>query len=82
MGMISSMKKIPLYMTWYDFRRELGKRLGCVPLNRQWLQIKPRVALPWDESHMQASLSRSIEQSQRKESIKHKADETTDTMRD
>ena len=50
-------QKTPLYTTWYDFRRDLGKHLGYIPLNQQWLQIKPRVALPWDESHIQASLS-------------------------
>ncbi len=57
MRVVNRTKKIQLYTTWYDFRRDLGKRLGYTPLNWQWLRVKPKAALPWDDSHLQASLS-------------------------
>jgi hypothetical protein len=45
------------YTTWYEFRRDLGKKLGYIPLNSLWLEIKPKAPLPWSDSHMHASLS-------------------------
>ena len=44
------------YTNWYEFRRELGRKLGYTPLNREWLLIKPSHPLPWNESHMKAAL--------------------------
>ena len=46
-----------LYTTWYEFRRALGTELGYTPLNRQWLEAKPKTPLPWDDSHMRAALA-------------------------
>ena len=48
---------LTLYKTWYEFRKELGNKLGYIPLNSQWLEIKPRTSLPWDNSHMQTAVS-------------------------
>ncbi len=50
-------KEISEYTTWYDFRKDLGKRLGYMPLNWRWLEVKPQAPLPWNDSHMQSVLS-------------------------
>jgi len=47
-------KKVSLYTTWYEFKRDLEKKLGYMLLNWQWLEAKPKVPLPWDDSQMQA----------------------------
>jgi len=57
MRVASRTNPISSYVTWYDFRRELGKKLGYMPLNWQWLNVKPKSPLPWDDSHMHAALS-------------------------
>ena len=49
-----------LYATWYEFRKELGNRLGYTPLNWQWLLIKLTDPLPWNKSHMKAAILRAI----------------------
>lgn len=51
--------KILLYMTWYDFKKDLEKRLGHSLLNWYWLEVKPQAPLPWDKSHLKAALMRS-----------------------
>lgn len=45
-----------VYATWYDFRRELGNRLGHMPLNSLWLRVKPEGPLPWTGHQMEATL--------------------------
>ncbi len=55
--MRTSTKELSIYETWYDFKFELQRRSGVVVLNRLWLQIKPKTALPWYEHQMKESLS-------------------------
>ena len=45
------------YTTWYDFRKDLGKSLGYIPLNWLWLKVKPDCPLPWSKSQMRTALS-------------------------
>lgn len=45
------------YSTWYDFKKELQRRSGLLILNRLWLQVKPRVPLPWYEPQMKQAIS-------------------------
>ncbi len=52
-GMDSSIR----YATWYNFKKDLEKQLHCRLLNRDWLDVKPGAPLPWNDSHMKASLS-------------------------
>jgi hypothetical protein len=44
------------YDTWYAFKKELENTLWCHIPNDIWLEIKPKKALPWDDSDMRASL--------------------------
>ena len=46
-----------LYTTWYEFKKDLEKELGCMLLNWRWIEVKPKAPLPWNDSHMQATLS-------------------------
>ena len=46
-----------LYRTWYEFKKDLEKELGCSLFNQDWLEAKPRAPLPWDGSDMKSSLS-------------------------
>ena len=46
------------YPTWYEFKKELQIKLGRPVLNQEWLHIKPRKPLPWDESCMTSLFSR------------------------
>ena len=50
-------KEIPSYRTWYDFRKDLEKKLGYMPLNWLWLAVKPQAPLPWNDCHLQSVLS-------------------------
>jgi hypothetical protein len=43
-----------IYTTWYEFKKDLEKRLGYSLLNWRWLEVKPRCPLPWDDSQMKA----------------------------
>jgi hypothetical protein len=45
------------YTTWYEFKKDLEKRLGHSLLNWNWLAVKPEAPLPWDDSHMHVALS-------------------------
>ena len=45
-----------LYQTWYEFKKDLEKRLGSSLLNEDWLNAKPQAPLPWDGSHMESAL--------------------------
>ncbi len=57
MAVANGSKKILLYPTWYEFKKDLEKESGCVLVNWRWLEIKPKAPLPWDDSHMKAALS-------------------------
>ncbi len=46
-----------LYVTWYQFKKDLERQLGYSLLNWSWLEAKPKAPLPWHESHMRAALS-------------------------
>ena len=46
-----------LYMTWYEFKKDLEKRLGYSLLNWRWLAVKPRSPLPWDDSQMRLAVA-------------------------
>ena len=50
-------KKVVTYTTWHAFTEDLVKKLGCIPTNSLWLEIKPEAPLPWSDSHLQACLS-------------------------
>jgi hypothetical protein len=47
-----------LYPTWYAFKKDLQKEFGYPVLNQEWLFVKPREPLPWNNSCLQASLSK------------------------
>ena len=46
------------YETWEAFKKDLELNLWCHLENALWLKIKPRKALPWYGSDMEATLSR------------------------
>ena len=46
-----------IYSTWYDFKKELERRLGHSVLNLDWLEVKPRAPLPWNNANMRTTLS-------------------------
>ncbi len=50
-------KKILLYPTWYEFKKDLEKESGCVLVNWWWLEVKPKAPLPWNDAHMKVALS-------------------------
>ena len=45
------------YTTWYEFKKDLEKQLGYGLLNWDWLEVKPKAPLPWNDSHLQAAVS-------------------------
>ena len=49
--------RVSLYPTWYEFKKELGKRSGHGLLNWDWLEAKPKTPLPWHDSDMNAAFS-------------------------
>ena len=53
-GIITAAK---LYTTWYEFKKDLERQLGCALFNWRWLEVKPQAPLPWDNSQMQAAVS-------------------------
>ena len=44
------------YGMWCDFKKELQRRSGVVILNSLWLDIKPKMPLPWDRIQMEKAL--------------------------
>jgi len=50
-------KKVLLYTTWYEFKKDLEKKLGYVLVNRRWLEVKPKAPLPWNNSHVENAIS-------------------------
>jgi hypothetical protein len=48
---------VTIYETWYEFKKDLEKRIGYCLLNWRWLRVKPKDPLPWNNSHMQTALS-------------------------
>ena len=51
-------KEVPIYETWYDFKKELQRRSGITLSNERWLELKPKVPLPWPESKLKETLVR------------------------
>ncbi len=49
--------RLRLYTTWYEFKKDLEKRIGLSLLNWDWLSVKPEVPLPWNDNDMKAALS-------------------------
>jgi hypothetical protein len=45
--------KVLSYHTWYEFKKSLQEDVGRVILNDEWLKVKPKTALPWDERNLQ-----------------------------
>ncbi len=45
-----------LYPTWYEFKKDLQKEVGRSILNQEWLQLKPKDPLPWNDSSFQTVL--------------------------
>ena len=45
------------YLTWYEFKKDLERQAGHVILNSEWLRVKPREPLPWNDTSMQSALS-------------------------
>lgn len=50
--------KESLYPTWYEFKKDVQKELGRSILNQEWLRLKPKKPLPWDESCKQSTLAK------------------------
>ena len=46
-----------LYTTWYDFKKDFERQIGHGLLNWDWLEVKPKAPLPWNDSHLKAALS-------------------------
>ncbi len=44
------------YVTWYEFKKDLQNKADHSILNREWIQVKPREPLPWDDSFVQSTL--------------------------
>ncbi len=49
------------YDTWQAFKRDLELNLWCHLSNDIWLQVKPKRALPWNDSDMRAAIAEIIE---------------------
>ncbi len=48
------------YQTWYEFKKDLEKKLGhFLPVNI-WLCTKPKKALPWNSHDLQTTLAEAI----------------------
>lgn len=47
-----------MYLTWYEFKKDLQNKSGRGILNKEWLEIKPKKPLPWDNSVMESTLSK------------------------
>ena len=45
------------YVTWYEFKKDLERKLGHSLSNWQWIDVKPRAPLPWDDSQLNATLT-------------------------
>lgn len=43
------------YMTWYEFKKDLEKRLGHSILNWDWFRVKPKTPLPWDYFNLKSA---------------------------
>jgi hypothetical protein len=47
-----------MYLTWYEFKKDLQKEARHSILNQEWRQIKPQEPLPWDKSYFRSALSK------------------------
>lgn len=45
-----------LYLTGYEFKKDIQKELGRNILNQEWLRLKPEEPLPWNGSYFQKAL--------------------------
>jgi hypothetical protein len=45
------------YATWYEFKKDLERLLGYSLSNWRWIDVKPKEPLPWDDSHLNTTLS-------------------------
>ena len=46
------------YLTWYEFKKDLEKHCHRPLEPSVWLEIKPKVPLPWSHYHLKRSFSR------------------------
>ena len=59
-----------LYATWYDFKKDLERKLGHNLINSWWLEAKPKAPLPWDDSQMKLALSAVARSGRRHDGLK------------
>jgi hypothetical protein len=45
------------YDTWYAFKKDMELYLWCHIENVLWLKIKPRKALPWNQTDMGTAIA-------------------------
>jgi len=55
MRVTTGTKNTPQYMTWYEFKKDLEKRLGYSILNWDWFRVKPKTPLPWNDSNLRSA---------------------------
>ncbi len=60
MVVVSLGKQNHTYATWYEFKRDLEKRLGHLLTNWAWLEVKPQSSLPWSYRHMKRSYEKVV----------------------
>ena len=64
-------KNTTLYMTWYDFKKDLERRSGHSILNEDWFRVKPKTHLPWTSANLQSSLLKLTRKNERKNVLRH-----------
>jgi len=50
--------KMSDYPTWYEFKRDLEKRVGHCVVNTDWLRVKPAAPLPWDKPRLRSAIQK------------------------
>ena len=53
--------KISSYLTWYEFKKDLEKHWHRPLEPSVWLEIKPKVRLPWSYFHLRRSYSKLLD---------------------
>jgi len=46
------------YPTWYEFKRDLEKRVGHCVVNTDWLRVKPAAPLPWSKPRLRSTIQK------------------------